>query len=103
MVALSDAVRMSMSERSGWQWERCDSAAGSNCMNVTRYNLAGRDTHDYTPATADEGKYLRAWVFYTHDGACVRALTLFAGPVASAGGQGQASAASLPHTGATLW
>ena len=79
-VGLSPVVRRAgFTDRSRWQWER-----GSDAEGWT--NVSGSDppspTSVYTPAIADEGYQLRAWVYYTDSrGNRVKAMTVPSLPV----------------------
>ncbi len=79
-VALSPAVhRAGFTDQSPWQWER-----GSDAEGWT--NVSGSDhpelTHEYTPTTADVGRQLRAFAYYTDSrGNRVKAMTVPSLPV----------------------
>ena len=72
--------------RGVWRWERCDGPddATNACTPLAP---RGSDSWRYTPAAADAGSYLRAFVYYTSGGGTrTRAATSLAGPVAAAVG-----------------
>ena len=79
-VGLSPVVRRAgFTDRSRWQWER-----GSDAEGWTNVSGSGppSPTSVYTPAIADEGYQLRAWVYYTDSrGNRVKAMTVPSLPV----------------------
>ena len=60
-----------------WQWQRCYDASMTRGCRTDRHKH-----HRYSPSTADVGKYLRAYVYYTaSDGTWSRVETPTIGPV----------------------
>ena len=77
--AVMDTVR--------WGWQRCDNADSTytDCQNVIRSFAiwgSGAETLSYDPVVADQGKYLRAYVYYeSSSGVWTKAATPFTGAV----------------------
>ena len=79
-VALPPAVhRAGFTDRSPWQWERGSDAEGwTNLRPGSAHGLA----YMYTPTTADVGRQLRAYAYYTDSrGNRVKAMTVPSLPV----------------------
>ena len=78
-VALPDSAN---AER--WQWERSDDGS-TDWTDVTPYRNCGQPDSEYPLTSDDEGKYLRAYVYYNDDssGSIVlkRAQSAASGPV----------------------
>ena len=80
-VALSPAVRRAgFTDRSPWQWERGSDAEG--WTNVSGSGSAHGPAYVYTPTTADVGRQLRAYAYYTDSrGNRIKAMTVPSLPV----------------------
>ena len=80
-VALSPAVHHAgFTDRSAWRWERGSDAEG--WTNVSGSGSARSPAYVYTPTTADVGRQLRAYVYYTDSrGNRVKAMTVSSLPV----------------------
>ncbi len=71
-----------------WRWQRADPRADApNLPDETTWT-AGEvhrpETFTYTPTDDDQGKFLRAFMYYEKDGATYRAQTISIGPIAAA-------------------
>ena len=70
-----------------WGWQRCDNADSTytDCQNIIRsFRIFGSTTAplSYDPVAADQGKYLRAYVYYENSsGVWTKAATPFTGVV----------------------
>ena len=77
--AVMDTVR--------WGWQRCDNADSTytDCQNIIRsFRIwgSGAETLSHDPVAADQGKYLRAYVYYENSsGVWTKAATPFTGAV----------------------
>ena len=77
--AVMDTVR--------WGWQRCDDddATYTDCQNIIRsFRIwgSGAETLSHDPVAADQGKYLRAYVYYeSSSGVWTKAATPFTGAV----------------------
>ena len=77
--AVMDTVR--------WGWQRCDNADATytDCQNIIRsFRIwgSGAETLSHDPVAADQGKYLRAYVYYeSSSGVWTKAATPFTGAV----------------------
>ena len=77
--AVMDTVR--------WGWQRCDNADSTytDCQNIIRsFRIwgSGAETLSHDPVAADQGKYLRAYVYYeSSSGVWTKAATPFTGVV----------------------
>ena len=70
-----------------WGWQRCDNADSTytDCQNIIRsFRIwgSGAETLSHDPVAADQGKYLRAYVYYENSsGVWTKAATPFTGVV----------------------
>ena len=66
-----------------WRWQRADPApgAGNAPDDATWTNIEGARSFNYTPASEDEGKFLRAWMSYEKNGMTYRVQTEAIGPI----------------------
>ena len=66
-----------------WRWQRADPApgAGNTPDDATWTHIEGARSYNYTPASEDEGKFLRAWVSYEKNGITYRVQTEAIGPI----------------------
>ena len=66
-----------------WRWQRADARSGdvNTPDDATWSNIEGARSFSYTPASEDEGKFLRAYVSYEKKGVTHRVQTEAVGPI----------------------
>ena len=82
-TAVTVAALPTHSDRTPWRWQRCTAADGTGTCTLL---APGTPSWSYTPAAADAGNYLRAFVYYSSGASTpvwTRAATGFTGAVAA--------------------
>ncbi len=82
-TAVTVSALPSHSDRTLWRWQRCTASDGTGTCTLL---APGEPSWSYTPAAADAGGYLRAFVYYSSGASTpvwTRAATGFTGAVAA--------------------